>query len=258
METSEQIAELATALTKAQAVMEGAKKDGNNPHFRSSYPTLASVWDAVREPFAANGLSVVQGCATSGADVTVCTLLLHTSGQWIREVLTMTANDHKPQSVGSAISYARRYQLAAMAGVAPEDDDGEAAEGRNKPKPAYTVEAPQARSAESPAASSGTRHDAAGGGGEPPATPWLIRKVDIGSGAAKGFVHFTWQQVGTDGFPVYNMTHFHLAMDCCQLAIPVVAEITESANKKFYIKSLTRAEKPGEAQPMLTADQVPF
>ena len=130
MEMSPEINELATALCKAQAQIEGARKDGHNPHFRSSYSTLASVWDACRAPLSSNGLSIVQGASANGADVTITTLLLHTSGQWVRETLTMIGKDHNPQSVGSAISYGRRYQLAAVVGVAPEDDDAEAAEGR--------------------------------------------------------------------------------------------------------------------------------
>jgi hypothetical protein len=131
MEMSESISDLADALAKAQKGMDGAKRDGVNPHFRSSYPTLASVWDACREPLANNGLSVVQGASVSDGAVFITTLLLHTSGQWIREVLPMMPQDLKPQSVGSAISYGRRYQLAAMVGIAPEDDDGEAAQGRS-------------------------------------------------------------------------------------------------------------------------------
>jgi hypothetical protein len=130
MEMSTEINELAGALAKAQAEIEGAKKDGHNPHFRSSYSTLAAVWDACREPLSKHGLSIVQGASANGADVTITTLLLHTSGQWVKETLQMVGKDHNPQSVGSIISYGRRYQLAAMVGIAPEDDDAEAAEGR--------------------------------------------------------------------------------------------------------------------------------
>jgi hypothetical protein len=130
MEMSNEINELATALSKAQAEIEGAKKDGHNPHFRSSYSTLASVWDACRVPLSKHGLSIIQGASAAGCDVTITTLLLHTSGQWVKESLTMVGKDHNPQSVGSAISYGRRYQLASLVGIAPEDDDAEAAEGR--------------------------------------------------------------------------------------------------------------------------------
>lgn len=138
MNTSEQINELAAALSNAQAVMEGATKDATNPHFRSRYATLASVWDAARGPLTKHGLAVIQTARGDGAAVTVETMLTHKSGQWVRDALTTTARDASPQSVGSAISYLRRYALAAMVGIAPEDDDGEAATDR---KPQTVVNA---------------------------------------------------------------------------------------------------------------------
>jgi hypothetical protein len=125
--TSPTIGALAAALAKAQAEIEGASKDKLNPHFKSRYADLASVWDACRSPLTGNGLSVVQVPMASGPTVTVVTMMMHSSGEWLRGDLTMTAQQNTPQSVGSAITYARRYALAAMAGVAPEDDDGEQA-----------------------------------------------------------------------------------------------------------------------------------
>jgi hypothetical protein len=139
MNHSDSLNELAAALCKAQAVMKGAPKDAQNPHFRSRFASLASVWDACRGPLTDNGLSVLQtpGAAAEvvvdgevvadGRAVTVTTMLLHASGQWIKESLTMTARDATPQSVGSAITYARRYGLQAAVGICPEDDDGNAA-----------------------------------------------------------------------------------------------------------------------------------
>lgn len=142
MTTSESINELATALAKAQAKMEGASKDGVNPHFKSKFATLASVWEAAREPLAANGLSVMQSASAEGPRVSITTLLAHSSGQWVRDTLTMTAQQDTPQGIGSAISYGRRYQLAAIVGVSPEDDDAEAAQGR--PRVATVAAAPVA------------------------------------------------------------------------------------------------------------------
>jgi hypothetical protein len=128
MAMSEQVNELAAALAKAQAVMPGAKKDQINPHFKSRFADLASVWDACRAPLAENGLSVVQALepAPEGALMLVSTLL-HTSGQWINSTVLMPLAKPDPQGYGSAITYARRYALAALVGVAPEDDDGNAA-----------------------------------------------------------------------------------------------------------------------------------
>lgn len=132
MERSESIEQLATALANAQGEIEGASKDSTNPHFKSKYADLASVWDACRKPLSKHGLSVVQLPKAEGANVTVTTLLLHKSGQFIGEVLTVQAMDAKPQSVGSALTYARRYGLSTVVGIAPEDDDGEAAQGRQQ------------------------------------------------------------------------------------------------------------------------------
>jgi hypothetical protein len=127
MNQSEPINELAAALCKAQAVMKGAEKDGQNPAFKSRFASLASVWDACRGPLTDNGLSVLQMPYAESNTVTVTTTILHTSGQWVSSPLTMAARDASPQAIGSAITYARRYGLAAAVGVCPEDDDGNAA-----------------------------------------------------------------------------------------------------------------------------------
>ncbi len=122
---------LFTALSAAQAVMSGAKKDSENPHFKSKYSDLASVWDACREPLTENGFCVLQPITSmSTTSVTVTTMLAHKSGEWIACDLTLTSDKATPQGIGSAITYARRYGLSAMAGIAPEDDDGNAASGR--------------------------------------------------------------------------------------------------------------------------------
>lgn len=130
MKHSESINEIAAALSKAQAVIAGAVKDKKNPHYKSDYADLSSVWDACRKPLTDNGLSVAQTAATEDGRVGVTTLLMHSSGQWISDVLVMKPTKDDPQGVGSCITYARRYALAAMVGVAPEDDDGNAASAK--------------------------------------------------------------------------------------------------------------------------------
>ena len=127
---SDQLDQIATALAKAQGAIEGAKKSALNPHFKSKYADLASVWDAIREPLSLHGLSIVQVPNSDGARIGVETILMHASGQWIKGVMSVTAKDEGPQAAGSCISYLRRYALQSFAGVAPEDDDGNAAEGR--------------------------------------------------------------------------------------------------------------------------------
>jgi hypothetical protein len=120
---SENLNELAAALAKAQGEIGGASKDAVNPHFRTSYATLASVRDACREPLAKNGLSVVQLPARVGPQVEVVTVLFHASGQWISSRISVVPTKNDAQGIGAAITYLRRYLLAAMVGVAPEDDD---------------------------------------------------------------------------------------------------------------------------------------
>jgi len=125
MERSAEIKELATALSKAQGAMEAAKKSEENPFFKSRYANLAGVWDVIRKPLSENGLSIVQAPSAMGNVVSVISTLFHSSGEWLSEILTMTVKDGSPQSIGSAITYGRRYAIMALVGVATEDDDGE-------------------------------------------------------------------------------------------------------------------------------------
>ena len=135
MNKSESIKELATALAKAQGSIKGAIKDSSNPFFKSKYADLASVVEAIRSSFAANGLSYIQTVEPSQADeVRVETMILHTSGEWIScGVLALPVSKVDAQGYGSALTYARRYSLSAAVGIAPEDDDGNAATAA-KPK----------------------------------------------------------------------------------------------------------------------------
>jgi hypothetical protein len=129
MNKSESISSLAAALAKAQGAMKGAVKDSANPFFKSKYADLASVVEAIRAAFSANGLSYIQTVQPSDRDeVRVETMILHSSGEWIScGVLALPVSKVDAQGYGSALTYARRYSLSAAVGVAPEDDDGNAA-----------------------------------------------------------------------------------------------------------------------------------
>ena len=124
------IAKLADALAKAQSAIKAAAKDSENPHFRSKYADLASVWEACREPLTSHGLSVVQLPFANGQRIGVTTILLHSSGEWLQSEVEVQPQKADAQGAGSAITYLRRYSLAAVASVAPDDDDGNAASGR--------------------------------------------------------------------------------------------------------------------------------
>lgn len=127
---SETIGALAAALAKAQSEMQGAVKDAANPFFKSKYADLESVWQACRKPLTDNGLSVVQTTRYSPDGLVLVTTLLHSSGEWIGGEMPVLAKDASPQAQGSAITYARRYALAAAVGVYQTDDDAEAAMAR--------------------------------------------------------------------------------------------------------------------------------
>lgn len=143
MTKSETINELAAALAKAQGQIKGATKDSENPYFKSKYADLAAVWDACRTALSSNGLAVSQTLSGVDGAVVVSTMLMHSSGQWIEDTLTLTPKDASPQAFGSAATYGRRYALAAIVGVAPEDDDGNAATQGAKPAqaPRHVTEA---------------------------------------------------------------------------------------------------------------------
>jgi len=127
---------LAAALAAAQGEMSSAKKDGTNPHFASHYATLAAVWDACREPLAKHGLAVVQTTERDDGGLVLITSLLHSSGEAVSGRMPVVAGKAGDmQSLGSALTYARRYGLAAIVGIAPDDDDGEAAVGRRDAAP---------------------------------------------------------------------------------------------------------------------------
>ncbi|MEY9806944.1 ERF family protein [Bradyrhizobium elkanii] len=129
MMQSEQINELAAALSKAQGAMQNAVMNRTNPHFRSKYADLSSVLDAIRGPLAANGLSTVQTMHIGeGSRMILRTTLMHSSGQYIASEYPLPLTG-KPQEMGSAQTYARRYSLAALVcNASEEDDDGNAAQ----------------------------------------------------------------------------------------------------------------------------------
>ena len=115
------------ALAAAQAQMGKAIKDSTNPAFRSKYADLASVMDACLPALNANGVAVYQPTIDDDTGRFVETILAHESGETIRCRVPLIVQKNDMQGYGSAVTYARRYGLMCMAGIAPEDDDGNAA-----------------------------------------------------------------------------------------------------------------------------------
>ena len=130
---SNELDKLGPALAKAQAEMGGAVKDSDNPFFKSRYADLTSVWKACKEALHSNGFSVIQSPVNKDGRIGVSTMLLHSSGQYITDEYTLgVKKENDPQADGSSITYARRYALAAFAGICPVDDDAESAMHRSK------------------------------------------------------------------------------------------------------------------------------
>lgn len=136
MKSSETISKLAMALCKAQGEISPAKKDANNPFFKSKYADLESVWEACREVLAKHEISIVQCPQIHEGEVCLETVMMHSSGEWIKSVLPLMVKESNPQALGTAITYARRYSLAAMVGVVQTDDDAESAMNRGNGKKA--------------------------------------------------------------------------------------------------------------------------
>ncbi len=127
MNRSESVQTIAPAFLKAQAKMRAAPKDADNPHFRSKYSDFASVVEAVKSPLNENGIAFLQPVRLTAEGVEVETVLLHTSGEFFSDTLTIPLGKRDAQSVGSAISYGKRYGLQSLCGLPSDDDDGHAA-----------------------------------------------------------------------------------------------------------------------------------
>ncbi|TBX84255.1 recombinase [Bacillus cereus] len=129
MNRSESIAKLAKSLVLFNSEVNKIAKDADNPFFKNNYATLDTIIDEIRPILSKHGLSIMQIPSGDGQNVTLKTLLLHESGEWLEsDELTMKPVKNDPQAVGSCITYARRYSLAAFLSLnTGEDDDGNSA-----------------------------------------------------------------------------------------------------------------------------------
>lgn len=144
LRTSESIKEIAPAMVLAASKMGDVIKGAMNPAFKSKYADLATVIDAVHPALLSAGIVPIQSSSATYEDgnaiVSVETMLLHKSGEWFASTLNLRPSKSDPQSIGSAITYGRRYSLQAMCGVAPEDDDGAASSGPRRQQPAHAAQ----------------------------------------------------------------------------------------------------------------------
>lgn len=145
MKKSETLTEFSKAFAKTQQEMKQPLKDANNPFFKSKYVPLENVVEAITESASKNGLSFTQFPSSDEAgNVTVGTLVMHSSGEWIEyDPIKMKPVKNDPQSIGSAITYAKRYALSAIFGITSDpDDDGNEATQTKKQAPAKKKDEP--------------------------------------------------------------------------------------------------------------------
>jgi hypothetical protein len=141
MKTSESISKIAPALLAAQKQITFAAKDATNPHFKSKYADLPSVIDACKPALNSAGIAFMQTAGESAdARLVLTTRLLHESGEWIEGTASCPLPKSDPQGFGSAMTYLRRYGMAAIVGLYQEDDDGNGAAPVAKPATKATPE----------------------------------------------------------------------------------------------------------------------
>ena len=140
---SSELKDLFAALCKAQAEMETAELSSENPFFKTRYADLAAIVKASRPALTKHGLSIIQQIITGDDGNTLLhTMLCHTSGQWVESRVRIVPPKNDVQSIGSYITYLRRYSIAAICGiVSSDDDDGEMAVAHNRPVQAKPAQA---------------------------------------------------------------------------------------------------------------------
>lgn len=141
MNKSESIKNIAKALSDFQAEVKNPANTADNPFFKSKYAPLPEILNEARPLLAKHGLAIIQSPSGNGQDISITTLLMHTSGEWIEtDVLTAKADKATAQGAGSAITYIRRYSLSAVLGISSEDDnDGNPASNSSQNKTQTTV-----------------------------------------------------------------------------------------------------------------------
>lgn len=190
---SDSLKNLAAALNAAQKELRGAVKDSKNPFFNSKYADLESVWEACREPLARNGLAVSQTTIPGpDSETMLVTTLMHNSGEWIRGFYPIKQVKNDPQAAGSAMTYARRYTLAAAVGIIQVDDDAESAMPRSG-APRIAPEQPQP----------GDGHDDSNGNYRIPFGKYAKRSLEeVGPSDLRSYVDYIEKKAEKDKKPL--------------------------------------------------------
>lgn len=144
MQTSPETNELFSAISKAQSEFKSLPFNRVNPHFKSKYADLTATLDMARGPLTKHGLCLIQSVSFNDNGYFVTTQICHSSGQWISESLKLLVQKQDMQGLGSAITYAKRYQAQAMLGLSgDDDDDANAASSPPPPQPKKTPMPPK-------------------------------------------------------------------------------------------------------------------
>jgi hypothetical protein len=158
MERSPSIKQLAAKVAKIQGEMDAVAKDATNPHYKSSYATLAAVMAEVMPRLSAHGIALLQPATMAEGRVVVETVLVDSaSDEWVSGACSAIPQGLGPQQVGATITYLRRYGLSSLLGVATEDDDGETAHGRGEKEAPANPAAPATAPATAPPADDGNK-----------------------------------------------------------------------------------------------------
>lgn len=139
MNMSPEQSKFSPAFFQAQCEMTGAKKNAKNPFFKSDYADLKSVMDAIREPFANNGLYFVQAAEANGQMIAITTRIVHTSGEWIEAITELPPIKNDVHGWISAFTYGKRLGLQSLAGLPSIDDDGNLAVKHATPPKAVVI-----------------------------------------------------------------------------------------------------------------------
>jgi hypothetical protein len=253
MKRTENVGELAAALAKANLEIRNAELDRVNPHFKNRYATLGSILNAVRVPLAKHGIATVQTVSMDQGMVLVTTSIIHSSGQSIEDTAMFPLADKSTvQQMGSAITYLRRYALAAICGiVGDEDDDGEDDRAQRTEPRRESFKPQQARGGEQASARpSPVQKSVAAASGE-----WVeinVRYVDTGTAGKNQAPYVKFKDKNGDVWFVWDEALHGTAKSVEGTTVWAITEPSKSPNGAPRIVQLRTVPppEPGEAPDM--------
>ena len=241
MEHSDTVGKLAEALVSVQSKLKPLRRNAENPFFKSSYTDLAALSETILPLLAAAGIALVQG----GDGSTLDTILLHTSGEWIRTSLPMPSESN-PQKLGSSITYFRRYALAAIVGAVSEgeDDDGNAAS--HPPARQPSAQSPAIRPASESAARTPAPAVPPASGGSPALL--TVSYLDTATGEKNGKAWTRYTAKFSDGTKAstFSATHGEILSEAKRTGSPVSCQFEKAGNFTNILDVRFATDAPAE------------